>query len=353
MGNHCKLDRLDPKLWKLTRLSSIIRTDRESLISLLDYLLDVVLHTQGACGESRLPDKWCSGFWGHRWVSSIRNRVHGRIPWVTGVEMVSLLTILLSHTSDLASSKSSFRLLIIEGIPSVCLGIFGWFFLADSPESAWYLSPPQRQLVVSRRTLDQREASTPSAQVLNRGDVLAAFKDWKIWAFCLLNFPGDLQLFSYSIFLPTIIKAVNPDWSTLYVQALTVPCYAWSAIVYFTVAFISDAIQHRAVFGILGAMVSIVGHIMLIASKGVAVPFAGCFVIATGVFLVSGIALVWLPTNLPRYGKRSTGVGMLLMLGNSAGIAAPYVSHTLTSVLASKFLLVLSLNQGFSPALPH
>lgn len=206
------------------------------------------------------------------------------------------------------------------------LGIIGWFFLADSPETAWYLSPSQRRLLIQRNTGEQREASTPSAQILHRDDVLAAFKDWKVWAFCLINFPADIQLFSYAIFLPTIVKAVNPEWSTLYVQALTVPCWAWSAVVYFVTAYISDQIQHRAGFGILGSVISIIGHIMLIAGSGIAVRFAGCFVIATGVFLVGSTALVWLPSNLPRYGKRATGVGIQLMIGNSAGIASPYVS---------------------------
>ncbi|KAL8720016.1 MAG: hypothetical protein Q9225_003061 [Loekoesia sp. 1 TL-2023] len=241
------------------------------------------------------------------------------------VEMVDLHS---PHSLKGPSDLLLRRLLIIEGIPSVCLGVFGWFFLADSPQSAWYLSKSERQLLVLRSARDQQEASTPSAQILHRSDVLAAFKDWKIWAFCLLNFPGDIQLFSYSIFLPTIIKAVNPAWSTLYVQALTVPCYARSAIVYFIMAFISDAIQRRALFGILGCVASITGHIMLIAGQGVAARFAGCFVIATGIFTVSGLALAWMPTNLPRYGKRSTAVGMQLMIGNSAGVAAPYLYPT-------------------------
>lgn len=65
---------------------------------------------------------------------------------------------------------------------------------------------------------------------------------------------------------------------------------------------------------------------MLAAGQGVAARFAGCFVVATGLFMIAGTALVWLPTNLPRYGKRSTAVGMQLMIGNSGGIAAPYVS---------------------------
>ena len=79
---------------------------------------------------------------------------------------------------------------------------------------------------------------------------------------------------------------------------------------------------------------------MLIAGRGIAVPYVGCFVIATGVFIVAGTALVWLPSNLPRYGKRSTAVGLQLMAGNSAGIAAPYVSYApITICLSASALL--------------
>ncbi|KAG8526552.1 uncharacterized protein KY384_008753 [Bacidia gigantensis] len=215
-------------------------------------------------------------------------------------------------------------LLILEGLPSICLGVFGWFFLADGPESAWYLTPAQRGIVVRRRVRDQREASTASAQSLNKADIIAAFKDWKVWAFCVENFGGDIQLFSYSIFLPTIIQSINPDWSTLVVQALTVPCFVWCTVVYFAAAFVSDRIQHRASFILFGFTMSIIGHIMLIAGKSVAVLYLACYVIATGLFIL-GIALAWLPSNLPRYGKRSAGVAMQIALGNSAGIPAPYV----------------------------
>ncbi|KAI4189871.1 MAG: hypothetical protein LQ346_005034 [Caloplaca aetnensis] len=231
-------------------------------------------------------------------------------------------------------------LLIIEGIPSVVLGIFGCFFLADSPESAWYLSPDLRRHLLHRSAREEREASTTSAQTLHRSDVQAAVKDWKVWAFCLLNFPGNVQLFTYAIFLPTIIKAINPAWSSINVQALTVPCFAWSAVVYMIVAYISDAVQHRAAFALAGVAVSILGHVLLIVGQNVATRYAGCFVIATGLFVLSGIVITWLPTNLPRYGKRSTAVGMQLMIGNCAGVAAPFVrplsSLTLHTVPSSR-----------------
>lgn len=202
-----------------------------------------------------------------------------------------------------------------------------WFYLADSPEDAWFLNPEERRFIATHRYRDVREATNPSAQTLKRSDVIAALKDWKIWAFVIQDFGSDVQLFSYSIFLPTIVQAIQPEWSSLNVQALTIPCYVWTTIVFFAVAYISDALQRRAVFMIGGASASIIGHIMLIAGKSVAVKFLGCFFIGTGLYVASGIGIVWMPSNLPRYGKRTTAVGMQLMLGNSGGIPAPYVSR--------------------------
>ncbi|KAL8992692.1 MAG: hypothetical protein Q9169_006906 [Polycauliona sp. 2 TL-2023] len=105
----------------------------------------------------------------------------------------------------------------IEGPPSILIGVLAFFILADGPETAWYLCPAQRKTLSLRSTRDQREASTDSARVLRRSDVLAAVKDWKVWAFAVFNFLGDIQLFSYANFLPTIIRAINPAWSTVYV----------------------------------------------------------------------------------------------------------------------------------------
>ncbi|KAL8754462.1 MAG: hypothetical protein Q9184_005105, partial [Pyrenodesmia sp. 2 TL-2023] len=190
-------------------------------------------------------------------------------------------------------------LLIIEDIPSVVLGIFSLFFLADSPDAR-----------------EEREASSPSVQTLRRFDVKAAFKDWKVWAFSLLNFPGNVQLFTYAIFQPTIIKEINPAWS-----------FINSAIVSMIVAYVSDTVQHRAAFALVGVTVSILGHVLLIVGQNVATRYAGCFVVATGLFVLPGIVLAWLPTNLPWYGKRSTAVGMQLTIGNCVGVAAPFVSR--------------------------
>ena len=72
--------------------------------------------------------------------------------------------------------------MILEGIPCVVLGVGAWFGMANSPSSAWFLTADERRMAVSRLT--QEIGVTTSGQELHKSDVLAAFKDWKVWMLC-------------------------------------------------------------------------------------------------------------------------------------------------------------------------
>lgn len=130
----------------------------------------------------------------------------------------------------------------------------------------------------------------------------------------------------YSTFLPTIIKGINPTYSNAIVQVLTIPCYFLGGITYLIIGKISDRQQRRGIYTLLLGTVSICGYGMLMSNGGSAVRYAGCFLVATGMYVVIGLPLAWLPSNTPRYGKRTTIIAMQAMIGNSAGIMAGFVS---------------------------
>lgn len=134
----------------------------------------------------------------------------------------------------------------------------------------------------------------------------------------------------YAVFLPTIIKGIDPSYSRQVVQVLTIPCYALGAISYLIVGSISDRNQQRGIWVVTLGTISTVGYGMLISDGGPAVHYAGCFLVAAGMFVVIGVPLAWLPSNIPRYGKRTTTIAMQAMIGNSAGIMASFVSAPLS-----------------------
>jgi sugar phosphate permease len=216
-------------------------------------------------------------------------------------------------------------IMIIEGLPCIVLGILTWFWLADEPETAYYLKPHEREMMIRRR--EREYGLRTSAHEFHAKDVKAGLTDWKIYAFCAAQFCSDNMLYSYSTFLPTIIKGINSSWSNQIVQVLTIPCYAVGAVSYLGSAWLSDRFQRRGVPTVLLCFVSIVGYALLISDTSSGVHFAGCFLVAMGLYVTVGIPLAWLPSNNPRYGKRTTASGLQLTVGNSAGIMAPFCMY--------------------------
>ncbi|KAF7715344.1 MFS-type transporter [Penicillium ucsense] len=213
-------------------------------------------------------------------------------------------------------------IMILEGIPTVIMGVATWFFMADEPDTAYYLNEDEKALVVRRRS--RHVGQTASAQKFHWADVKEGALDWRIHAFCIGQFAVDTMLYGYSTFLPTIIKGMG-RWSTAEVQALTIPCYGLGAIAYLIVAWLSDHTQRRAFFICLFSAISVIGYGILISDASSGVHYFGALMVALGLYVTVGLPLAWLPTNLPRYGKRTFATGLQLTFGNISGVMAPFL----------------------------
>ncbi|GKU20499.1 unnamed protein product [Fusarium langsethiae] len=236
-----------------------------------------------------------------------------------------LLAYGIGHMDGVAGLRGWRWIIIIEGIPTFILGIAVWFWLADDPDSAHYLTVAERELIDAR--MRRQVGHTKSSSQMHKEDVYAGLKDWKIWLFCIGQFGGDTILYGYSTFLPTIIRGLG-DWNNAQVQALTIPCYAMGAITYIVVAWFSDRTQRRAVFTVALGLVCTVGYAILVSTAPSGVRYFGCFLAAMGLYVIVGLPLAWLPSNNPRYGKRTVATGLQLTIGNSAGIPAPFLYKT-------------------------
>jgi sugar phosphate permease len=230
------------------------------------------------------------------------------------------------HFMDGAAGLSGWRwIFILEGIPSVLIGFACFFLLPNDVATAYFLTPEERQTMVDIRS--REVGQTASAQRFHWADVKEGAMDPQLWLFSIAQFGEDVMLYGFSTFLPTIIKGIG-TWTTAESQALTVPVYALGAITYLIVARISDKTQQRGIYTCLFAAISMAGYGMLLSHSSSAVSYAGCFLVAMGLYVSVGLPLAWLPGNLPRYGKRTLASGMQLMFGNIAGIATPFMYPT-------------------------
>lgn len=232
-----------------------------------------------------------------------------------------LLAYGIGYMDGIAGLRGWRWILIIEGLPTFVLGIACWWILADDPETAYYLDEEEKELITARR-----RAQIGITDNFDWKDVRKGLKDWKIWVFCAGQFCEDAMLYGYSTFLPTIIQGIRPGSSRAIIQVLTIPCYALGAISYMAAARYSDWRQSRGPVIVLFCLISVVGYALLISDTSAGVHFAGCFLVAMGLYVAVGIPLAWLPSNNPRYGKRTTATGLQLTIGNTSGIMAPFVS---------------------------
>lgn len=233
-----------------------------------------------------------------------------------------LLAYGIGQMSGVAGYNGWRWIFIIEGLPSIVIGVATFFLLPNDIEHAYFLTPEEKKFAAARHM--RHYGHTESAQKFSKSDMMAAFKDWKIWLFCLGQFGVDTMLYGYSTFLPTIIRGLG-EWSTAEIQLLTIPCYFVGAVTYMGIAFLSDRLQMRAIFCIIFGAVSVVGYGVLLSDSSAGVHYFGCFLVATGLYVIVGLPLAWLPNNTPRYGKRTTANGMQLTTGNTAGIMSSFI----------------------------
>src|SRR6185369_13500007 len=93
-------------------------------------------------------------------------------------------------------------LFILEGIPSIVLGLVTWFYLTDRPEKADWLSAEQKAWLKSR--LDAENAAKAAVHPLSLGQALSSPK---VIMLSVIYFGFVGALYGMQFWLPTIVKA--------------------------------------------------------------------------------------------------------------------------------------------------
>ena len=142
--------------------------------------------------------------------------------WLPGVERGKAIAIFLSGSAlaSLISGPLSGVLLqinglglhgwqwmyIIEGMASVLLCFFVWFWLDSKPHDAKWLSRAEQDALVGEIEREQRERDAATTVKPSLGTLL---KDRQIMLFCALYFCIQLTIYAATFWLPSIIKKMG------------------------------------------------------------------------------------------------------------------------------------------------
>jgi MFS transporter, ACS family, tartrate transporter len=208
-------------------------------------------------------------------------------------------------------------LFIIEGVPSVLLGIVTWFYLTDRPERADWLTAEQKAWLASK--LNAEIAAKQAAKNLTLGEALSS---QKVIMLSLVYFGFVSALYGMQFWLPQIVKAFGlTNAQTGFVTAIP---YVFGTIAMILWARHSDASRERVLH--VGAPLLLTAF-ALAASSYISDPVMTMVVLtvaAIGVFCTFGV--FWtLPTAWLSGTAAAGAIALINSIGNLAGFGGPYL----------------------------
>lgn len=208
-------------------------------------------------------------------------------------------------------------LFVIEGIPSVLLGIVTWFYLTDKPSQAKWLTSEQKVWLSSR--LESELAAKQATQHLTLWQALGSIK---VLTLSLVYFGFVGALYGMQFWLPQIVKAFGfTNAQTGFVTAVP---YLFGSVAMVFWAQHSDRTRERVWHVALPLLLTAVALGLSSYTQDPMLTMIALTVAAIGVFCT--FALFWtLPTAWLSGTASAGGIALINSIGNLAGFGGPYL----------------------------
>jgi MFS family permease len=211
-------------------------------------------------------------------------------------------------------------------IPAIVVGVIAWFYLADRPADAKWLTAEEKTWLTG--ALAKERVATESATG-RHPSIRGALGSGRVWVLCFIYFGFIYGLYALAFFLPTIIAGFQEQYDTefdIFQRGLitAIPYLPAAVALYF---WSRDASRrglktwHIAIPALVGAVTI---PLALFAGSPVAT-IAVITITASAIF--AALPNFWtLPTQFLTGVGAAAGIALINTMGNVAGFAAPYIT---------------------------
>jgi MFS family permease len=234
---------------------------------------------------------------------------------IAGVIGGPLSGYIMKYTDGLYGWHGWQWMFLLEGLPSVALGLVVIMLLDDRISEAKWLNDEERALLIANISKDEAHKEQDSLRrVMTSG---------RVWHCAAIYFSYVMGLYGVSFFLPTIIKSMGHT-DMLDIGLISMIPYSVSVIVMLLVAKNADRTGERrwhvaipGLFGALGLALSV------ILAKDGNLAIAALTLGLSGI--MTTLPLFWsLPTAFLAGTGAAAGIALINSLGNLAGFVSPY-----------------------------
>ncbi|KAI5118001.1 hypothetical protein M0805_008101 [Coniferiporia weirii] len=232
-----------------------------------------------------------------------------------------LLAAAISNMDGIGGKPAWAWIFILEGLVTVIAGIISYFLIQDFPDTARFLSEPERAFIIQRLQSDDQFSA--AGEELRWKYIWQSIVDWKTWIGMLLYMGADGPLYAFSLFLPSIINQLG--FSATPANLLTVPVYVVACGFTCGVGFMADRIGRRGLFTLCFFPVAAAGYIILIFSRSAALSYFAVYLAACGIYPLIPNIIAWVSNNVEGSYKRSVTLAMVISFGNINGAVSSVV----------------------------
>ncbi len=266
--------------------------------------------------------------------------------FMTGIAIAGVIGgpvsgIIMKYTNGIYGWQGWQWMFLLEGLPSVALGLVVIMMLDDRISEAQWLTEEERALLAHNIAKDEAHKEDES--------FLRIISSGKVWLCAAIYFSYVMGVYGVSFFLPTIIKSMGHT-DVVEIGLISSIPYSVSVVVMLLVARSADRTGERrwhvAIPGMLGA----VGlALSVILAKDGTLAIAALTLGLSGI--MTTLPLFWsLPTAFLAGTGAAAGIALINSLGNLAGFVSPYAVGWLKDATGSTdagvFLLAAAMVVG-------
>jgi len=217
-------------------------------------------------------------------------------------------------------------LFLLEGIPSVIIGVMVLAILPDGPKKTKWLSTEERDLLVRRI----EEDNAGKGELGGKHHMADAFKDGRVWALSFVYFSSATCFYAVGFWMPTIIQELGIDKADyLKVGLLSMIPWGCSIVAMIYWGSHSDRTGERRWHVASGLFLMMAGLVVLaLAHRSPIVSMVALTMITCG--WAMQVCTFWsLPTAFLSGTAAAAGIAWINSVGNLGGYAGPDLIGTI------------------------
>ncbi|WP_251092163.1 MFS transporter [Streptomyces sp. Caat 7-52] len=235
-----------------------------------------------------------------------------------------LSTAILQYTDGWFGQSGWRVMFLLEGVPSVLVGICVFFLLPNGPAEARWLTAAQRRRIIDDVSGDASAASG------HESTVWRALLNARVITLSVVYFGLVYGLYALSFFLPQLVSGLAEEFGTefslLEVGLVSSIPFVFASMTMWWAGRHSDRTGERVMHTAFPAFLAALGlAISLVFSSSPYVLMAGLVCLAAGIF--ASIPPFWsLPSSFLEGTALAGGIGLINSFGNLSGFVGPYLT---------------------------